>query len=137
VPLFNLFVPRQQKAAAAVALIRQTTSELIAKCRSMVDAEEQAAAAQAEDYLNDSDPSVLRFLIASRDEVSATQLRDDLLGMLVAGHETTGSVLTWTLYLLMQNPEQMRKAQVRGRTVGVGGLASRLEGLQSREDAGG
>lgn len=28
------------------------------------------------------------------------QLRDDLLSMLVAGHETTGSVLTWTLYLL-------------------------------------
>lgn len=28
------------------------------------------------------------------------QLRDDLLSMLVAGHETTGSVLTWTVYLL-------------------------------------
>lgn len=28
------------------------------------------------------------------------QLRDDLLSLLVAGHETTGSVLTWTLYLL-------------------------------------
>ncbi|KAJ8570658.1 hypothetical protein K7X08_037630 [Anisodus acutangulus] len=28
------------------------------------------------------------------------QLRDDLLSMLVAGHETTGSVLTWTAYLL-------------------------------------
>lgn len=28
------------------------------------------------------------------------QLRDDLLSMLVAGHETTGSVLTWTIYLL-------------------------------------
>ena len=33
-------------------------------------------------------------------QVSSTQLRDDLLSMLVAGHETTGSVLTWTAYLM-------------------------------------
>lgn len=33
-------------------------------------------------------------------QVSSVQLRDDLLSMLVAGHETTGSVLTWTTYLL-------------------------------------
>ena len=62
-----------------------------------------------EGYINDADPSVLRFLIASRDEVSSIQLRDDLLSMLVAGHETTGSVLTWTLYLLEQNPAAMAK----------------------------
>lgn len=58
------------------------------------------------------DPSVLRFLIAAREEVNSTQLRDDLLSMLVAGHETTGSALTWTLYLLVNNPHTMAKAQV-------------------------
>ena len=67
------------------------------------------AAAFDEGYINESDPSVLRFLIASRQEVSAQQLRDDLLSMLVAGHETTGSVLTWTLHLLATHPEQMAK----------------------------
>lgn len=34
--------------------------------------------------------------------MDSVQLRDDLLSMLVAGHETTGSALTWTLYLLAQ-----------------------------------
>lgn len=102
-------IPRQRKALQAVSLIRQTTEELIAKCKQMVDAEEQARF--EEGYINEGDPSILRFLIASRDEVSANQLRDDLLSMLVAGHETTGSVLTWTLYLLANNPTQMRKAQ--------------------------
>ena len=61
--------------------------------------------------MNEADPSVLRFLIASREEVSSRQLRDDLLSMLVAGHETTGSVLTWTLYLLEQNPRAMAKVK--------------------------
>lgn len=55
---------------------------------------------------------MLRFLIAAREEVDSTQLRDDLLSMLVAGHETTGSALTWTMYLLATHPEKMAKAQV-------------------------
>lgn len=44
-------------------------------------------------------------------KVSSVQLRDDLLSMLVAGHETTASVLTWTTYLLSQNPHALAKAQ--------------------------
>lgn len=111
IPFLANFIPRQRKALEAVELIRQTTEELIAKCKAMVEAEEEAAAFDQENYINESDPSVLRFLIASREEVSSVQLRDDLLSMLVAGHETTGSVLTWTLYLLVTNPETMKKAQ--------------------------
>ncbi|KAG1673016.1 hypothetical protein FOA52_005946 [Chlamydomonas sp. UWO 241] len=114
VPLLCKIVPRQQKALAAVELIRNTTSDLIRKCKSMVDDEEIAASAAAAaagvEYINQSDPSVLRFLIAAREEVDSTQLRDDLLSMLVAGHETTGSALTWTMYLLAQNPDCMAKA---------------------------
>lgn len=42
VPALNVFSARQRKAAAAVAVIRETTERLIAKCRDMVDEEEQA-----------------------------------------------------------------------------------------------
>ena len=31
--------------------------------------------------------------------------------LLIAGHETTAAVLTWTTYLLATHPEQMRKVQ--------------------------
>ena len=59
-------------------LIRKTTSDLIRKCKAMVDEEEMAAAAAAsaagEEYINSADPSVLRFLIAAREEVDSTQV---------------------------------------------------------------
>ncbi|KAK2655026.1 hypothetical protein Ddye_008078 [Dipteronia dyeriana] len=102
-------IPRQIKAEKAVILIRQTVEELIAKCKEIVEAEGERI--DDEEYVNDADPSILRFLLASREEVSSVQIRDDLLSMLVAGHETTGSVLTWTLYLLSKDSDSLMKAQ--------------------------
>jgi carotene epsilon-monooxygenase len=110
----TMISPRQKKAADAVALVRKTTEDLIENCRVQLEAEEAAGKAaefHQEDYVADSDPSMLRFLIASKEEVKSSQLRDDLLSMLVAGHETTASVLTWTLYLLTQHPEKMARVQ--------------------------
>ncbi|KAH9326038.1 hypothetical protein KI387_006216, partial [Taxus chinensis] len=109
IDLLCRIIPRQIKAAKAVAVIRECVEDLIAKCKEIVEAEGEKL--DGEEYVNESDPSILRFLLASREEVSSIQLRDDLLSMLVAGHETTGSVLTWTTYLLSQNPTSLKKAQ--------------------------
>eukprot|EP00252_Welwitschia_mirabilis_P026666 TRINITY_DN8810_c0_g1_i1.p1 TRINITY_DN8810_c0_g1~~TRINITY_DN8810_c0_g1_i1.p1 ORF type:complete len:569 (-),score=100.49 TRINITY_DN8810_c0_g1_i1:171-1877(-) len=109
VDLLCKVVPRQIKARRAVTIIRKYVDELIEKCKAMVEAEEEQL--DGEEYINESDPSILHFLLASREEVSSSQLRDDLLSMLVAGHETTASVLTWTTYLLTKNPSTMGKAQ--------------------------
>ncbi|KAA3459171.1 cytochrome P450 97B2, chloroplastic isoform X1 [Gossypium australe] len=58
------------------------------------------------------DASVLRFLVDMRGaDVDDCQLRDDLMTMLIAGHETTAAVLTWAVFLLAQNPSKIRKAQ--------------------------
>lgn len=61
-------IPRQIKAEKAVNLIRQTVEELIAKCREIVETEGERI--NEEEYVNDTDPSILRFLLASREEVS-------------------------------------------------------------------
>ena len=53
---------------------------------------------------------LLSMLIAARDEededrrMSDKQVRDEALTIFIAGHETTANALTWTLYLLSQNP---------------------------------
>ena len=51
---------------------------------------------------------VLSMLLAVRDEgregFSNDELRDELKGLLVAGHETTATALAWTLHLLARNP---------------------------------
>lgn len=107
----RLLFPRQRRADEAVKVIRATTEELIEKCKAIV-AEEidcYGTCDFGDDYIDDEDPSVLRFLLASREEVTEKQLRDDLLSMLVAGHETTGSVLTWTTYLLATNRDKLEK----------------------------
>jgi cytochrome P450 len=38
------------------------------------------------------------------EEPDNKQLRDDLMTMLIAGHETTAAVLTWALFAVAQNP---------------------------------
>ncbi|XP_042414403.1 carotene epsilon-monooxygenase, chloroplastic-like [Zingiber officinale] len=108
-PILCKIIPRQIKAEKAVSIIRNTVEELIIKCKEIVEAECEQV--EGEEYVNETDPSILRFLLASREEVTSIQLRDDLLSMLVAGHETTGSVLTWTIYLLSKDPSSLKRAR--------------------------
>ena len=42
-------------------------------------------------------------------QMSDTQLRDEAMTIFLAGHETTANLLTWTWYLLSQNPEAETK----------------------------
>ncbi|KAK3242080.1 hypothetical protein CYMTET_48208 [Cymbomonas tetramitiformis] len=108
VPPLRWVVPRQRKVAKALDIINETLDRLVARCKKMVEEEDQEF---MEEYLNKADPSILHFLIASGEEVSSKQLRDDLMTLLIAGHETTAAVLTWTFYLLSQHPEKMQRIQ--------------------------
>jgi cytochrome P450 len=54
---------------------------------------------------------LLSMLLLAQDEetggarMTDTQVRDEALTLLLAGHETTAQALTWTWYLLSQNPQ--------------------------------
>uniref|UniRef100_A0A0V0IH76 Protein LUTEIN DEFICIENT 5, chloroplastic-like n=1 Tax=Solanum chacoense TaxID=4108 RepID=A0A0V0IH76_SOLCH len=107
-PIWKDISPKLKKVNAALKLINDTLDNLIAICKMMVDEEELQF---HEEYMNEKDPSILHFLLASGDEVSSKQLRDDLMTMLIAGHETSAAVLTWTFYLLSKEPSVMAKLQ--------------------------
>lgn len=108
VPPLCWLVPRQRKCTAALAIINATLDGLVDRCKAMVEAED---AEFGEEYLAAEDPSILRFLIASGEQISSKQLRDDLMTMLIAGHETTAAVLTWTLYCLVKHPADLAAVQ--------------------------
>jgi cytochrome P450 len=53
---------------------------------------------------------LLSMLLAARDDdggagMSDTQIRDEAMTIMLAGHETTANALSWTWYLLSQHPE--------------------------------
>lgn len=56
---------------------------------------------------------MLDLLLASRngagEPLNMRELRDDLVTMLVAGHETTALAMSWTLYEMSRNPQLTRR----------------------------
>jgi cytochrome P450 family 135 len=62
---------------------------------------------------------VLSLLLAARDEdgrpPSDAELRDHLVTLLVAGHETTATTLGWTFERLVRHPEALARASAEAR----------------------
>jgi cytochrome P450 len=75
---------------------------------------------------------LLSMLMAARDEedgrgMSDLHLRDEVMTLLLAGHETTANALTWTWYLLSQNPEAER--EMHAEVDALGGRLPTFEDL--------
>eukprot|EP00533_Pseudo-nitzschia_delicatissima_P002413 CAMPEP_0116113176 /NCGR_PEP_ID=MMETSP0327-20121206/19365_1 /TAXON_ID=44447 /ORGANISM="Pseudo-nitzschia delicatissima, Strain B596" /LENGTH=514 /DNA_ID=CAMNT_0003606509 /DNA_START=59 /DNA_END=1603 /DNA_ORIENTATION=+ len=84
-----------------------------------VSTRSEATVEELEERDNTDDPSLLRFLVDMRGEdLSSMVLRDDLMTMLIAGHETTAAMLTWTLFELAKaDPGMFQEIQNEVRTV--------------------
>ena len=110
-PFANQLVPRLRKFNSDLKLLNDVLDDLISRAkstRSVEDIEEL----EKRNYDDVQDPSLLRFLVDMRGaDIDNKQLRDDLMTMLIAGHETTAAVLTWALFELVRNPECMKEAQ--------------------------
>jgi cytochrome P450 len=88
---------------------------LVTAADRVVYEEIRARRAQAQDGDHDD---ILSLLLAARDEegeaLTDLELRDELMTLLLAGHETTATALSWTLERLVRHPEALGPARSRG-----------------------
>ncbi|XP_044408323.1 cytochrome P450 97B2, chloroplastic [Triticum aestivum] len=130
-PLTQWIVPRQRKFHSDLKVINDCLDDLIKNAKETRQ-EADVEKLQQRDYSSLKDASLLRFLVDMRGaDVDDRQLRDDLMTMLIAGHETTAAVLTWSIFLLAQNPTKMRKAQAEIDSVLIDGVIT-AEKLKNR-----
>jgi cytochrome P450 len=79
---------------------------------------------------------MLSMLLNAHDEetgqgMSEQQLRDEVMTIFFAGHETTALTMTWIWYLLSQHPKVEAKLHVEVDRV-LGGRTPTLEDIQRR-----
>lgn len=88
----NIPTPRNQAVNRSLELLDKAIERLVVERRQLA---EQPA-------------DLLSMLLEARTEadepMSQGQLRDEIITLLIAGHETVASALTWTWHLLAQNP---------------------------------
>ncbi|MCK5189571.1 MAG: cytochrome P450 [Methylococcales bacterium] len=80
-----------------------------------------------------SNHDLLDMLLHVRDEktgqqMSDQQIRDEVITIFTAGHETTANLLTWTLYLLAKHPDILKK--LRSELEFLNGKTPTAENLQ-------
>jgi cytochrome P450 len=107
-----------RRVEAALALIERRVERMIADRR--------AAGLDRRDLLS--------LLLTAHDEdggrMSDRQVRDEIVTLFIAGHETTASGLAWSLYLLARHPDAYARAKAEARGIaGKSAGASDLPGL--------
>jgi len=106
VPQF-LPLPKQLRFRAARARLQKVTEQLA-----------RDRAARPGEIGDDVLSRLLESVRAEQDpRVASRRLRDELVTLLLAGHETTASTLGWALYLIDQNPEVAERLREEARRV--------------------
>jgi cytochrome P450 len=111
-------------AAAMIRPILWPTSET-RDLRRALDVLERRVARMIDERRRSAVPreDLLSRLLAARDDqdgaaMSDRQVRDEVLTLFVAGHETTATALAWAVMLLCQHPEAYRRARDEALAVG-------------------
>ncbi|HEU4703354.1 MAG TPA: cytochrome P450 [Conexibacter sp.] len=116
--LLNVGTSKRFVAAQALSTtvrgrpIRRAYDRLVAPVDAAI-AEEVARRRRAQD-LDERDDILSLLIAARRDDGSAltdAELRDELVTLLVAGHESTATMLAWAFERLVRHPEQLARVR--------------------------
>jgi cytochrome P450 len=111
VPFAKHFMKNLQEFEENMSLLNKVLDELIVKALATQN-KQDIDELESRDYSTMENASLLRFLVDMRGEdTTSKQLRDDLMTMLIAGHETTAAVLTWAMFELSQQPDLYAKVR--------------------------
>lgn len=110
-PMAKRVIPRLRRFTREMDMLNDVLNDLIKNALETQNIADEDELLQR-DYTKMENPSLLRFLVDMRGEnTTSQQLRDDLMTMLIAGHETTAAVLTWALFEVAQQPELLQKVR--------------------------
>lgn len=104
--VFSFFLPMSiprpghRRFTAALAVVDELVNKIITSRRH---------------HVTDAD-DLLSMLVLARDEetgegMSDQQIRDEVMGILMAGYESTAAAMAWTWYLLSQHPDAEQELQ--------------------------
>src|SRR5204863_2978065 len=84
----------------------------LSKFRRLLAAVDEAVAAQIERRRRDPGDDVLSMLLQT-EGLTDRDVRDELLTLLVAGHETSSAALAWSFEALLRHPDAMERVAAR------------------------
>jgi cytochrome P450 family 110 len=119
--LINILNPKKPALRALILLFPALRRDLGAwspwgeflRLRQQIDKLIYAEIAERKAEVDSSRTDILSLMMATRDEagepMTDVELRDELMTLLIAGHETTATSLTWALYWIHKQPQVREK----------------------------
>lgn len=119
-PLARLPTRSRRRLRRAVAVLDEVCADVVARRRAQ--------------GVQDGDGDLLAVLLRSGEGLTDGEIRDELVTLVIAGHETVASSLTWTLHLLAGDPQVQKELhaeldEVLSRGAGRPGGAPRWSDL--------
>lgn len=110
------YLARNRGAVRHWRRLNGATSQVHAALQELVDRRRRdPALAQRQDILS----LLLAATSADGERLADAELRDDLVTLLLAGHETTATTLAWAFDLLLRHPEALARVRAEAETGGA------------------